>query len=281
MKIAFVVDSGCDVPQRYIDQYNMHVVPLYINYGGESYGDDGKSFDRYAYYAQLPDIKPLPQTSAPSLEDARIPIMDALSGADHVICVSIAAGLSNTNNVMRLAAEEVSPDRVTIWDSETLSMGCGWQAIIGAETAVATGDLAETLAVMKRVRTRTTVYAAMASLEYLRRGGRVPWAAAAVGNFLRVRPIVDVGDGEVKVASRIRTHRAWLEKVISLTQALAPVDRIALLHTDNHDDVESLRERVSDMLPDTVLTVVASPVIGTHTGPAGIGVATVGQGWRD
>jgi DegV family protein with EDD domain len=276
VKIRFVVDSGCDVPESYVQRHQMVVVPLYVNYGGNSYLDDGVGLDRERYYNEITNIHPLPQTSAPSVGLAKEMIHAAFEQADHIICVAVADGLSSSLNVMRLAAEGLPAERVTLWDSETLSMGCGWQAIIGAEVAEQTGgDLNTVLAAMKRTREEGMVYAALVNVEFLRRGGRVSWTQAAVGGLLRIRPIVRVKHGAVTAAAQLRSHRAWVNKVIELTRAEVPIGRIALLHTNNDADVAAVRDEIQDILPDEVLVVRASPAIGTHTGPYGIGMATV------
>jgi DegV family protein with EDD domain len=281
LNIRFVVDSGCDVPDDLARQYNMAVVPLYVNYDGQSYADESGTFDRTAYYDKLASIQPIPQTSAPSPAIAQKIVQEASETADHLICVSIAEKLSASNNVLRMAIETLPPGKATLWDSETLSMGGGWQAILGAQTAQETGDVQTVLDTMRRVRQSTTVYASMANLTYLIRGGRVGWAQGMVGNLLRIRPIVRVKDGEVNSAARLRTQKAWVKRTASLTEELGKLSHLAFIHTNNLPDIENLRNLLHDRLPETQLTVTASPTIGTHTGPYGIGVAAVRETWKD
>jgi DegV family protein with EDD domain len=281
VKIRFVVDSGCDVPASYVKTHQMVVSPLYINYNNTSHADDGVSFDRVNYYEIIPDLDPFPQTSAPSVTDAENALQEALGRADHVIVVTIANKLSNTHNVLRLAASKLPEGTVTMWDSETLSMGGGWQAIIGAEVAEETGDLATVLDAMRRVRDNMMVYAAMETLVYLRKGGRIGWTQATMGSMLRIRPIVRVKHGEVAAVSRTRTQRAWIKDLVRLTQNEGLLERAALLHSHNLPAVSIYAEMLGDHLPSGHEVVMTSPVIGTHTGPNGIGIATVRKNWRD
>jgi len=272
-----VADSGCDIPLEMTERYPIHIFPLYINMNGNSYADDGHAFDRIGYYNDLDNIEPLPTTSAPSVDDVRAVIDNALSSSDHVICVSIAAKLSNTYNVMRLAAADFPKSRITLWDSTQLSMGGGWQVIEAAQAAASGAELQAVLTTLASVRERSMVYAALVNLDYLRRGGRIGWAQATVGGLLRIRPIVRVLDGEVKSAAQLRTRRAWVRRVAAFAREQAPLKRLALLHTGNEPDIETLASQLQDTLPESTVTCVASPVIGTHTGPSGIGIATVRQ----
>jgi DegV family protein with EDD domain len=272
-----VVDSGCDVPLQLVEKYPIHVFPLYINMNGTSHADDGVTFDRMGYYQDLATLTPLPKTSAPSVRDVRDAIEGALAQSDHVVCISIASGLSNTYNVMRIAAEEFPDSRITLWDSTQLSMGGGWQVVSAAEAAAAGATVGDIRALLHSVRSRTVVYAALVNLDFLRRGGRIGWTKATVGNLLRIRPIVRVLDGTVKSAAQLRTRRAWIKRVADFAREQAPLERIALLHTGDVEAVEELAAQLSDTLPPTTVTCVASPVIGTHTGPDGIGIATVRQ----
>lgn len=276
-----MVDAGCDVPAALVAAHKMSVVPLYINYNGESHADDGVAFDRIHYYEIIPDLDPFPRTSAPSPADAEHALQEALGSADHVVVVTIADKLSNTHNVLRLAAAQLPAGTVTMWDGETLSMGGGWQAIIGAEVAAETRNLEAVLDAMRRVRENMMVYAAMESLVYLRRGGRIGWTQATVGNLLRIRPIVRVKHGEVVAVSRTRTQRAWMDDLVRLTEAEGPLERAALLHSHNLPALDTYVERLGEALPAGHHVVLTSPVIGTHTGPNGIGIATVRKNWRD
>lgn len=281
MNIRIMVDSACDVPQEYVERHNMTVVPMYVNYNGQSYADDGIDLDRNAYYDMLYDIHPLPKTSAPSIGVAKEYVQKLAQEADHIVAVTVAADLSSSYNTLRLALDDLPPERYTMIDSGQLSMGGGWQAIVAAETLEETnGDLEAMLDAVKRVREHQAVYAAVISVEFLRRGGRVSWTQAMVGNLLKIRPIVKVGEGQVNSAARLRTRRAWILKLAELIRTHGELERIALIHTNNLEDLEELKAELGGAMPETVVTVTATPSIGTHTGPYGIGAATLSKSWR-
>ncbi|MFZ4813636.1 MAG: DegV family protein [Phototrophicaceae bacterium] len=281
MKIRFVVDSACDVPQALVQQHQMTVIPAFVNYNGESHPDDGVTFDRERYYEQLPSLHPYPTTSAPSVGIASEYLQTALNDADHVVAVSVGAKFSSIYNSYRLAAANYPTDKITLVDSGQLSMGGGWQAILGAEIATSTGDLDATLRAIQSVRAHQKVWAAVQSLEFMYRGGRLNWAQAAIGNFLRIRPIVEVGENVIKPAAQARKQSVWVQTLANFIRSQAPLERLALLHSNNLTALDDLREQIVDIMPPHVLTLHATPSIGTHTGPQAIGAATVSASWRD
>ena len=280
MNIRFVVDSACDVPDDSVARYGITVLPTYVNHNNESYADDGVTLDRVDYYTRLADMEPLPTTAAPSPGEASVMIHQAFEQADHLVLLSIAASVSGVNNTMRLGTADLPADRYTLLDSGQLSLAAGFQALIGAEVAAETGDLNAVLTAMRRARDNVALYAGLPNIDYVRRGGRVNWAVGTVGSLLRIRPVVSVMDGSVASVARVRKRTAWLETLAEQVRAHAPLDRAALLHTHNLDDLQALREQLGDVLPPDAITALATPTIGTHTGPHAVGVALLSKAWQ-
>ncbi|MCA9906853.1 MAG: DegV family EDD domain-containing protein, partial [Anaerolineae bacterium] len=148
------------------------------------------------------------------------------------------------------------------------------------ETAEATGDVAQVLDAIKRVRANQRLFAALDTLEYLKHSGRVGWASASIGALLQIKPILDVQDGEVKPYARVRTFKRAFEALVELAHQQAPLDRLGILHTDNEKGAQDLREALKDIAPEHTLILNITPTIGTHIGPGGLGIATVSQSWK-
>jgi DegV family protein with EDD domain len=280
-RIKFVTDSTSDIPHELAKEWGITVIPIFINIGGESYADDGEHFSREAYYDNLPTMNPLPTTSAPSPGLAEQMIRQAFEGADHLVIITLPQQLSATYDALRLGAAGLPQDRVTLIDSASLSMALGFQVLIGAEVAAATGDLNRVLAAIDRVRPARRLAAIINTLEFLRRSGRVNLATAGLGALLRVKPILTVEDGRVDTIARVRTMNRAKETLVQLLKEQGPLDRLALLHTNNLDELAEFRDELGDLLPEKTYMINATPAIGTHIGPKCLGFVSINQSWRD
>lgn len=274
-KIRFVTDSTCDLPREIIEKYQIGVIPTFINYRDQSIADDGLDLTREEFYRQLPSMNPFPTTSAMPPALAEEIITRKFEDADHLFLISVASKLSGVYNIMRLSASKLPADRVTLIDSQSVTLGLGFQVLAGAETAEATGDVAQVRAAVENVRQKAHVYAALETMEFLRRSGRVGWAAAGLGALLQIKPIIEVYDGDVKSVNRVRTFGRAVEELVRLANAKTPLERLAVLYISDHADAERLRERLADIAPPNTLVVSVTPTIGSHVGTGGVGVVTV------
>lgn len=280
-RIKFVTDSVADLPSDLVDKWGITVVPCFVNYGGGSYADDGVELVREDYYRQLGKMSEFPTTSAMPPDFARERIEPLFDEADHVVILTTPAKLSGIYNAMRLAVADFPPDRVTVIDAGVISIGMGFQVILGAEVAAETGDVQRTLRAIHAARDHIKVYAAIATMEFLRRSGRVGWAAASIGALLQIKPLIEVRDGEVLPTARARTFNRALDKIVELVRAQGELERVAMLHINNLDGIEDLKQRLHDVLPASTLTGMICPAIGSHIGPGAVGIVTVRKGWKD
>jgi DegV family protein with EDD domain len=281
MKIKFVTDSVADIPPTIAKQWDIGIVPCYVNYSGKSYKDDGIDLIREDYYNQLENLPDHPTTSAMSPELARESIDKAFAEADHLILITTPAKLSGIYNAFRQGSAHLPQDRVTLIDSGQLSIGMGWQVIGGAEVADATGDLQKTLSAIEKMRNAQQIHATIGSLEFLRRSGRIGWATANIGTLLNIKPVIELKDGEVSPIARVRTFKRSLDKLAEIAQANAPYERVAIVHINNPEGAEMLRTMITDILPDEIMTGLIGPALGTHIGPGSVGLATVSKGWKE
>ncbi len=277
-RLLIMTDSTCDLPQEWVQRYDIRVVPTYVQFGTESLADDGVQLTRADFYRRLVDAPVYPTTSAPPLGQTQQMMARALDEAEHVIAITAPAKLSSIYNTFRLAAEALAPRRVTLIDSTQLSMGLGWQVLTAAEMAAAGADVDAIRAAVRAMQPRTHIWAALSNIQSLRRSGRVGWAAAWIGDFFKIKPIIHLHDSEVHSASRVRTTRRAFDTLIKLAREAAPFSHFALLHTGNPAGAQRLGEALSDVFPRReVVTVEVTPVIGVHVGANGLGVAVVRQ----
>lgn len=273
--IKVITDSVADVPDTLIKQWDIRVVPVYVNYNDRSYADDGIEVNREQFIRTMLNINPPPTTAAMPPMVVQAFFERALQEADHIIAVTTPAKLSGVYNAFRLAAEATDPKRITLIDSGSLSMGIGLQAVVAAEAAAQTRSVKETIEAVQQAHKNTILYAGLATLEQLRRSGRVSWALANIGALLQIKPVVRVDEGVVDAVDRVRTFRRMVDRMAEFAHKHAPYERVALLHLNNPEGVEALRQAVPDILPENTLIASAGTALCTHIGPGAIGFAGI------
>jgi DegV family protein with EDD domain len=193
-----------------------------------------------------------------------------------VVCITVSGDLSGTLKAAQVAAAQL-PDRdVHIVDSRTASMGHGMLAQIAAELAAEGVSGAEIARVIEHRKADVVLYVALDTLEYLKRGGRISGARAAIGTMLNVKPIITVIDGIVENADRVRSRPKARDRVLELLTE-KPLERASLLHTTNAD-VEEFRERFierSKLDPSKVQVMLVGPSVGPHLGPGCVGATVI------
>ena len=280
-RIRIAADSVCDLPADIAASLGVSIIPTYVNIGGESIADDGVGLDREGYYRDLPTLPALPTTAAPSPGDAAEFYQRMLDdGAEHIVSLHVPEKLSGVLNAMRLGAESVGRDKITLVDSLQLTFGIGLQVWAAAELAQAGAGLDAILERIERVRSHCRVYAIIDTMEYLRRSGRVNSLVASLGGLLRIKPVISVDQGEIESIGRLRTWSRAEQRLRELTLAEAPLDRLAVLHIANRAGAERFLESIQDSAPSDTLVIETTPTLGTHIGPGSIGVATLNRNWR-
>ncbi|MRS04618.1 DegV family protein, partial [bacterium] len=196
MVIRIVTDSSCDLPVEIIDRYGIRVVPLYINVGNQSYLD-GIDLTRDEFYKKLPNFSEQPTTAVPSSQKFRA-IYDALAdeGATEVLSIHISTSLSAVVNVANVAASETKTIHVTVFDSKQLSLGTGFLVESAAKLALAGSSVPEIIMALNEQIERTHVFAALDTLQFMHRSGRVNSLMSTIGKILQIKPILKMYDGK-------------------------------------------------------------------------------------
>jgi DegV family protein with EDD domain len=275
MGIRIVTDSTCDLPAEIVAQYGITVVPLYINAGSESYLD-GVELSREEFYERLPSWNPLPTTATPGPQRF-IQAYEKLAAEDatEILSIHISESLSATVNAARLAAREMTSVPVTVLDSGTLTLGTGFLVWTAAQAAAEGRTMEEIIALLEEQGARTHVFAALDTLEFLRRSGRMNRLIAALGTWLQMKPLLKMHQGTAS-AEKVRTTEHATSRLISLLSDLVPLEKVALVHTHALDKVEELRQKAQHLLPEgELLSVDITPVFGVHLGPGAAGFACV------
>lgn len=276
MKLGIVTDSTSDLPKYLAEQHEIEVIPTILILDGQEYAD-GNGISRDDFYNQLPSLRTPPTTAAPSIGDFASRYDSLLArGCDHILSIHAPGKLTTIINSARQAAQDF-PNKITVLDSGSLSLGLGFQAIAAAEAAENGLDAA--LNAIESTRERLKVYAALDTMEYLRRSGRVPGAVAALGGLLSIKPLIELTEGEVKAIGTVRTTSQANQRMLNFLLQNGELERLAVLHTGAEPRAKgflnTLMQTASQSVPRDILLVNVTSVIGTHLGPHGLGFAAV------
>jgi DegV family protein with EDD domain len=164
---------------------------------------------------------------------------------------------------------------VTVFDSRQLSLGTGFIVETAAQAAREGRSMSEIIARMNDLISRTHVFAALDTLEYLKRSGRMNGVIAGLGSLLQIKPVLTMYDG-APGANRVRTRSRAISHLVKLLNSCAPLERAALVHTHAPGRAEEVRQLVEPLLPQgEVWSMDITPVIGAHIGPGAVGLACV------
>ena len=275
MPVRIVTDSTCDLPPETIERYGIWVIPLYIHVGKQSFLD-GVDITRQEFYTRLPTYPTQPTTAVPSPGKFQAVYKSlADDGATEIISIHISSSLSAIMDVAQLAAQETKSLQVTVFDSQQLSLGTGFLVEMAARLAVEGCSVSEIIPILQAQIKRTHVFAALDTMEFLKRSGRVNAIVAGLGSILQIKPIMKMYNG-IASAERIRTCARARNRLVQLLSERGTLDRVAIVHTRAPERVEELSLAAAHLIPtDDLLVVDITPVIGTHIGPGAAGFAVV------
>ena len=275
--VAIVTDSTSDLPPALARQHDIHIVACNVHFGTEVYREH-VDLDNDQFFEKLRNSPQLPTTSQPSV-GAFLEVYRALATRyAGIVSIHLASSLSGTMQSATLAAREIGDVPVEVIDSESVSMGIGWLAIIGARAAISGASLEEISKLVQDARGRTRLLALLENLDNALKGGRIGRAEAMLGTVLSVKPILDIGKGEVKPLEKVRTWNKALLRLTELVQQMAPLADLAVLHARSPQQANSVADRLSSVVPrEQILVTEVGAVLGTHAGFGAIGVAAVRQ----
>lgn len=276
-RIVFVTDSASDLDPAVATALGIRVVPLVVTFGNDTYRA-GVDLTTEQFWARMvaPDA-PFPKTAAASPGDVKA-IYDGIfaEGADAIVSVHVAGTLSGAIKSAEIA-RSMMPDReIHVVDSMGASMAESILCFMGLDLAAGGMAAAEIAAILSDRAVDLRMYVSLETLEYLKKGGRISGASAAIGTLLSVKPIIAVEDGKVETADKPRTRSKSRERCIELITA-RPIERIAILHT-MAPDVEAFRDEVvrrAGLDPTDVSVSIVGPSVGPHLGPGCVGAAVL------
>jgi len=276
-RVAIVTDSGADLPPERAAAAGISVVPLVVRFDEAEYRD-GVDLSTEDFWRRLSEPKaPFPRTAAPSAEAFRAVFEERFKGgASSIVCITLSGDLSATLGSARIARQELPDREIHLIDSRSASMGVGMLAEMAVEQAAEGASGAEIYAALAPRVGDLDIFVVLETLEFLRRGGRLNPARAAIGSVLSIKPIITVTDGRVETAETPRTRGKARERLFDLLCS-RPMERLAVLHSmapGAASFAEELTERAG-LEAEAVSVQLIGPTVGSHIGPGAFGAVVL------
>jgi DegV family protein with EDD domain len=271
-RVAIVTDSTSDLPPELASSRSITVVPLTLNFEGEALLD-GVDIRPDEFYRRLPAAITHPTTSQPSPGRFAEAYTALLADHEAVVSIHISQKLSGTYESARQAANMTDPKRVHVVDSELVSMSLGLLTLAASALAAGGSDGLAIETQVLEMRANVQTYFSVATLEFLRRGGRIGRASALLGSVLRLKPVLCIRDGLVTPLERVRTFERALNRVVELTREVDRGHGVCVIvgHAGAEADAERIGREL-EPIAETLMIQPLGPVVGAHAGPGVVGV---------
>lgn len=279
-----VTDSACDLPQSMIQSLDLCVVPLYLNFRGDSREDsvDDSIKDVYDAFRAGESAS----TSAVNPDRWASVIEPVLAGGEDALVIAFSSGLSTTYQSAVIAANELQekyPQRkVSVVDSLAASLGQGLLVWYACQKRDAGMPLEELTAWLEEYRFKLVHWFTVDDLMYLKRGGRVSAATAMIGTMLKIKPVLHVDDeGHLINMFKARGRKASIEALaakLGETGIPGANDTIFICHGDCIEDAEYLKKLAMEQYGvKEVFIGYTGAVIGSHSGPGTLAIFYLGE----
>jgi len=274
MSIKVITDSTADIPMQYREKYSIDVIPLYVTIGGKSY-KDGVDIDFARLYELVEKEGELPKSSAPALVDFKDVFSKYIKEGFEIIFIGISSEFSATNQVARLAAQELATDKISVIDSRNLSMGIGLSVLEACELAEKGFSRKEIEANINQFVKRVRASFVIETLKYLHMGGRCTSVQMIAGSLLKIQPQIVVENGFMHVGAKYRGKK---EKVIDeylndfVFGRNIHKNRIFIGHSSAFEEAKIIQAKIKERMDIDGDIYPAGGVISTHCGPGTFGI---------
>jgi len=282
-------DSGSNLTEDLCDRCRIRMVSFVCSVNGKEYHcfrrgrDDAKTAKRFYNAMRKGADVHTTLINADTFEKAFRPVLE--KGHD-ILYVGISGGLTGTVQAARIAAEELMEEfpgrRIVCVDSYSASLGLGLLVMKLSKLRAAGATLDEAAAYYEKRKLRMNHIFTVDDLKYLKKGGRISAAGAAIGNLLQVKPILKADDnGRIVIHEKVRTRKRALDYLVNMVKSRIrrpALQTIGIAHCDAPEESEYIAKRLKEELPGTEIIIRYYDLCtGSHVGPGTIAIFFLGD----
>lgn len=279
--VKILVDSASDFLKEEIEERQMELIPISISIGEQIYMD-GVNLDRSRFYQMLMESKEFPKTSQPSPQ-AFLDIFEcAKKQGDSLVCILLSSALSGTFQSAVLAKNMVQYDEIYLIDSRSASVPIKVMADYACRLRDEGLSAREIARNVEDIKPKVRLLAALDTLEYLARGGRLSRGAAVLGDVANIKPIITLSEeGEVKVLGKALGRNKAIHHLMQHLEEfeINPEFPLYTIYTYGAENCSRLEEHLAEQNEGSGCVfrgrMQVGPTIGTHIGPEAFGVVLV------
>lgn len=272
-KIHIVTDSTCDLSQEEIEKLGIHVVPLSIQMGGNTY-IDGVDIQPDEFLEKMPTFNELPKSSQPAPGQFKDLYDELGKDGDQIISIHMTGGMSGTVESARQASQMTESD-ATVVDSRYIAWGLAFQLREAAMKRDTGASVEEIVEHVNKVRENTRLFVALDTLENMVKGGRIGKGKALFGSILNLKPVGNLDTGAFNPCAKPRSHKQVVKYLFEQFQNDTAGKKVKGVGLSHANGMHTMGQPLLDLVKETGFNdfdiAFTSPIISTHTGPGAIG----------
>lgn len=286
MKTAIVTDSNSGITQSLAKELGIYVVPMPVLIDGEQFFED-ISLSQNQFYDKLKSDAQV-STSQPSAFDVGELWNKLLKDYDKIIHIPMSSGLSETCRTLSHLAESEYAGKVYVIDNQRISITMR-QSVDDALNMLKDGKTAEEIRDwLTETKMQSSIYIMVDTLKYLKKGGRLTPAVAAIGTLLKIKPVLQIQGEKLDQYAKVRKLADAKSTMINAVKhdmdtrfkelRNAGKMTLAIAHTQNDEEAKIFRDEIKAAFPDVEFTYIdpLSLSVSCHIGPGALAIgATV------
>jgi DegV family protein with EDD domain len=273
-KVRVVTDTASSITPELIEKYNVGVARYTIQFGTESFVDDGIDLTVDEFEQKRVTTGQIPKTAIPASGKFTELYRSISEPGDTIYSIHVGSKLSGILGSAQLGAEGVADRDVVVFDTDSVCMVETLMLIEVAEAAAAGATKEELVGLLNELKTRTDFLSTSVELEYIKESGRIGGAEKAADAAIKNIPIIRIQDGRAGVTEQLRTQNAVLRRIIELIKIRAgdkPIKRLAISHSNREEGALKYREIIErELAPEHLYVGQLGITLMTHLGPGAL-----------